>query len=104
MLRENLAWLSTLQASSAALNSKILFHLANPDTNDVDAITGSEKYWSLEKLKKSALLAEIGFRGDKYKLRSAEVAEVLPLADFQFSLVNAAVSMGLLFCKYLLLP
>ncbi|EHK21098.1 non-ribosomal peptide synthetase [Trichoderma virens Gv29-8] len=76
-----------------------LARLASPDTNNIDATTGSQDQL-LEEAQKSALLADLDSKGDKYELRSADVAEVLPLTDFQFNLVNASMSNGPLFCNY----
>lgn len=77
--------------------------MASPDTKELDDITGLEQDQLLETAQKSALLAEIDCRSDEYESRSADIAEVLPLTDFQFNLVSSSVSSGPLFCNYFFL-
>ncbi|PNP46000.1 hypothetical protein THARTR1_10818 [Trichoderma harzianum] len=80
-----------------------LARLVSNDTSNIDAVTGSEQGQLLETAQKSALLAEIDCQSDKYELRSGDVAEILPLTDFQFNLVNSSMSLGPLFCNYFFL-
>ncbi|KAK0761698.1 LOW QUALITY PROTEIN: hypothetical protein N5P37_005680 [Trichoderma harzianum] len=80
-----------------------LARLVSHDTSNIDAVAGSEQHQLLGTAQKSALLAEIDSQSDKYELRSVDVAEILPLTDFQFNLVNSSMSLGPLFCNYFFL-
>ncbi|KAL7912426.1 hypothetical protein GGI35DRAFT_491032 [Trichoderma velutinum] len=81
-----------------------LARLVSHDTSNIDPVISSDQdQLLLETAQKSALLAEIDSQSDKYELRSVDVAEVLPLTDFQFNLVNSSMSLGPLFCNYFFL-
>lgn len=80
-----------------------LARLVSHDTSNIDAVADSEQHQLLDTAQESALLAEIDSQSEKYELRSVDVAEILPLTDFQFNLVNSSMSLGPLFCNYFFL-
>ncbi|KAJ4300033.1 hypothetical protein N0V90_005282 [Kalmusia sp. IMI 367209] len=75
-----------------------LARLGSLDEDDFKSFTGSDEDEIIASTQKLELLAEL----DSLNLNSntSEVAEILPLTDFQYNLVKASMSNPPLFCNY----